>query len=263
MSKAHFLTVDIKDHIACVTIARPPVNALNIELAKEMTAAFLELKNNPEVRVVVITSALKVFIAGADIAMMKRMADTNNVGEMLEFDRQLQFANTILEDMAKPTIAVINGHAMGGGTEMALFCDFRYIAKKATMGLPEINLGLLPGIGGIQKLVRLIGRTKALRLMLQGSAISAQEALSLGLVEEVCSLEKLMDSAMELAKVLAQQAPIAVGEIKQCVNAAAEMDREASLKCDVHSLSKLFITLDAGEGLRAFLEKRSPKFKGQ
>jgi enoyl-CoA hydratase/carnithine racemase len=256
------LTIDIKEHVACVTLNRPPVNALNIELAKELTSAFLQLKNDTEVRAVVITSACKVFVAGADITMMKGITETKDLGKMLDFDRRLQYANSILEDMAKPTIAVINGHSMGGGTELALFCDFRFIAETATIGLPEINLGLLPGAGGIQKIVRLIGKSKALRLMLQGKALSAKEALTLGLVEEVCTAENLLDSAMELARNLAQRAPVAVAEIKRCVNAAQELERGSSLAYDVRGLGELFVTQDAVEGLKAFLEKRSPDFKG-
>jgi len=256
------LTIDIKDHIACVTINRSPVNALNNELAKELTAAFLNLKNDPEVRVVVITSSRKVFVAGADIAMMNGITESKDLGEMLDFDRRLQFSNSILEDMPKPTIAVINGHSMGGGTELALFCDFRFIAETATIGLPEINLGLLPGAGGIQKIVRLIGRTKALRIMLQGDALSAQEAYNIGLVEEVCPAENLMDSAMQLAQDLAQRAPVAVAEIKKCVNAALELERDSSLAYDVRGLGELFVTQDAGEGLKAFLQKRPAIFKG-
>jgi len=256
------LTIDIIDHIACVTMNRPPVNALNNELAKELTAAFLDLKNDPEVRAVVITSSRKVFVAGADIVMMKGITETKDLGEMLDFDRRLQFANSILEDMPKPTIAAINGHSMGGGTELALFCDFRFIEETASIGLPEINLGLLPGAGGIQKIVRLIGRTKALRLMLQGNALSAQEAFNLGLVEEVCTAENLMDSAMELARDLAVRAPVAVAEIKKCVNAALELERDSSLAYDVRGLGELFVTQDAGEGLKAFLEKRSAMFRG-
>lgn len=262
MSIFQFLTIDIKDHIACVTMNRPPVNALNDGLAKELTAAFLNLKNDPEVRVVVITSGLKVFVAGADIAMMREITETKNLGQMLAFTRGLQFVNSILEDMAKPTIAVINGDSMGGGTELALFCDFRFIEEKATMGLPEINLGLLPGAGGIQKIVRVVGRTKALRLMLQGKALSAQEALSIGLVEEVCPTENLMNSAMELAQDLAQRAPVAVAEIKKCVNTAMELERDSSLMYDVRGLGQLFVTQDAEEGLIAFLEKRPARFKG-
>lgn len=262
MSAFQFLTVKVKDHIACVTMNRAPVNALNDELAKELATAFLDLKNDPEVRVVLLTSGQKVFVAGADIAMMKEITKTKDLSKMLDFDRQLQFANSILEDMTKPTIAVINGPSMGGGTELALFCDFRFIAETATMGLPEINLGLLPGAGGIQKIVRAIGRSKALRLMWQGNTLSAQEALGLGLVEEVCTADKLMDSALELARDLAGRAPIAIAEIKKCVNSALEMEREASLACDVRGLGAVFVTQDAGEGLKAFLEKRSPSFKG-
>jgi enoyl-CoA hydratase/carnithine racemase len=241
---------------------RPPVNALNNELAMELATAFLDLKNDPEVRAVVITSSRKVFVAGADIAMMKGITENKDLSAMLEFDRRLQFANSILEDMPKPTIAAINGHSMGGGTELALFCDFRFIAETATMALPEINLGLLPGAGGIQKIVRIIGRTKALRLMLQGNALSAQEAFDLGLVEGVCTGENLMDTAMELARNLAQKAPVAVAEIKKCVNAALELERDSSLAYDVQGIGKLIMTQDAGEGLKAFLEKRPAVFKG-
>lgn len=262
MNAFKLITVDIKDHVACVTLNRPPVNALSNELAMELVSAFLNLKNNPDVRVVVITSSQKVFVAGADIAMMKGITETKDLGRMLDYDRRLQFANSILQDMSKPTIAAINGHSMGGGTELALFCDFRFIAEKATMGLPEINLGLLPGAGGIQQIVQLIGRTKALRLMLQGKALSAQEALSLGLVEKVCTPETLLESAMELARDLAQKAPIAIAEIKKCVNAAMEKTRDSSLMYDVQGLGNLFVTQDAEEGLKAFLEKRPATFKG-
>lgn len=262
MNAFQLITVDIKDHIACVTMNRPPVNALNNELAKELATAFLDLKNDSEVRAVVVTSSRKVFVAGADIAMMKGITETKDLSGMLEFDRRLQFANSLLEDMPKPTIAAINGHSMGGGTELALFCDFRFISETATMALPEINLGLLPGAGGIQKIVRIIGRTKALRLMLQGNALSAQEALSLGLVEGVCTAENLMDSAMELARDLAQRAPVAVAEIKKCVNAALELERDSSLAYDVRGIGELIVTQDAGEGLKAFLEKRAAMFKG-
>ena len=262
MNAFKLITIDIKDHIACLTMNRPPVNALSNELAMELVSAFLNLKNDPDVRVVVITSSQKVFVAGADIAMMKGITETKDLGRMLDYDRRLQFANSILQDMPKPTIAAINGHSMGGGTELALFCDFRFIAETATMGLPEINLGLLPGAGGIQQIVQLIGRTKALRLMLQGKALSAQEALGLGLVEKVCTAETLVETAMELARDLAEKAPIAVAEIKKCVNAAMEMTRDSSLMYDVRGLGNLFVTHDAEEGLKAFLEKRTAVFKG-
>lgn len=262
MNAFKLITVQTKDHIALVTMNRAPVNALNNELAMELAAAFLDLKNDPEVRVVVVTSSQKVFVAGADIVMMKEITETKDLGKMLDYDRRLQFANSILEDMPKPTIAVINGHSMGGGTELALFCDFRFIEETATLGLPEINLGLLPGAGGIQKIVRVIGRTKALRLMLQGKALSAQEALSLGLVEEVCTAETLLESAMDLARDLARRAPVAVAKIKKCVNAAMEMERDSSLMYDVRGLGELFVTQDAEEGLKAFLDKRRANFKG-
>lgn len=262
MHKFQLLTSDIKEQIACVTMNRPPVNALSNELAMELASAFVELKNNPDVRVVIITSSQKAFVAGADIAMMKELTETKDLGKMLDYDRRLQFANSILQDMPKPTIAAINGHSMGGGTELALFCDFRFITERATMALPEINLGLLPGAGGIQKIVQIIGRTKALRLMLQGNALSAQEALNLGLVEKVCTAETLMESARELAQDLAQRAPAAVAEIKKCVNAALEMNRDSSLMYDVRGLGELFVTMDAEEGLKAFLEKRPASFKG-
>lgn len=262
MKAFELISVDIKDHIACVTMNRSPVNALSNELAMELTTAFLALRDNPDVRVVVVTSSQKVFVAGADIAMMKGVTETKDFGKLMDYTRRLQFANTILQDMPKPTIAALNGHSMGGGTELALFCDFRFIVEKATMALPEINLGLLPGAGGIQKIIQIIGRTKALRLMLQGNAISAPEALSLGLVEKVCTPENLLESVMELARVLAQKAPLAVAEIKKCVNTAMDMDRDSSLMCDVIGIGKLFASQDGEEGLKAFLERRPANFKG-
>ncbi len=256
------LTVVIKDHIACVTMNRPPVNALSNELAKELTTAFLQLKDDPEVRVIIITSSCKVFIAGADIAMMKEITETHDLREMLDYDRRLQYANTLLEDMPKPTIAAINGHSMGGGTELALFCDFRFITDSATIGLPEISLGLLPGAGGIQKIVRIVGKTKALRMMLMGDALSAKESLNLGLVEEICTSENLMEVVMNFAHELAQRPALAVEEIKKCVNAAMEVERDTSLAYDLRGLGELFKSQDAYEGIHAFIEKRPPIFKG-
>jgi enoyl-CoA hydratase/carnithine racemase len=263
VNKFELITVDIQDRVALVTMNRAPVNALNKELCKELTAAFLELKDDPEVRAVVVTSSCKTFIAGADIAFMKGIAATKDEAEMLHYDRGLQFCNSILEDMPKPTIAAVNGIAMGGGMELALCCDFRFMADNVTMGLPEIKLGLLPGAGGIQKMVRLVGKTKALRAMLQAHDFTAQECLELGLVEEVCPPDKLLDTAMAFAKDLASRAPIAVAEIKKCVIQAQDLPRDASLLADVKGLGVLFMSEDAEEGLKAFLEKRQAIFKGK
>ena len=242
----------IKDvHIAKLIINRPPVNALNDELANELTHALRGLEKDENVRVVVVCRAVEVFIAGADIAMMKELCETKNVNAMLDFDRKLQEANCLLEEMSKPTIAVINGHALGGGFELALWCDFRFIAHNARVGLPEIKLGLLPGAGGIQKLVRIIGYSKALRLMLEGKQLSAIEAYELGLVEQVCSEADLLETAIAFAEAMAKLPVKAVAEIKHCANVAVNEVSLTSLKRDLDGLQVLFETEEAQKGLGA------------
>ncbi len=236
-------------HMAKLVINRPPVNALNDVLANELTHALRVLEKDENVRAVLICSAVEVFIAGADIAMMKELCETKNIDAMLAFDHKLQVSNCLLAEMSKPTIAVINGHALGGGFELALWCDFRFIAHNARVGLPEIKLGLLPGAGGIQKIVRMIGYSKALRLMFEGKQFSATEAYELGLVEQVCSEAGLLETAIAFAEGMAKLPVKAVAEIKHCANVALYGDSLTSLKRDLDGLRVLFETEEAQRGL--------------
>ena len=235
--------------VAKLIINRPPVNALNDELAKELIHALRVLGKAENVRAVMLCSAVQVFIAGADIAMMKEYSETKNINTMLDFGRKLQAANRLLEEMSKPTIAVINGHALGGGFELALWCDFRFICHNARVGLPEIKLGLLPGAGGIQKMVRMVGYSRALRLMLEGKQLSALEAYELGLVEQVCSETDLLETAIAFAEAMAKLPVKAVTEIKNCANVAVNGDSLTSFKRDLDGLRVLFETEEAQKSL--------------
>jgi enoyl-CoA hydratase len=235
--------------VAKLIINRPPVNALNDELANELTHALRVLGKDKNVRVVLVCSVVQVFIAGADIAMMKGYCETKNINAMLDFGRKLQAVNRLLEEMSKPTIAVINGHALGGGFELALWCDFRFIAHNARVGLPEIKLGLLPGAGGVQKMVRMVGYSRALRLMLEGKQLSALEAYELGLVEQVCAEADLLETAIAFAEAMAKLPVKAVTEIKNCANVAVNGDSLTSFKRDLDGLRVLFETEEAQIGL--------------
>ena len=257
----HLEIIITEVNIAKLIINRPPVNALNDELAHELTHVLRVLEKDDNVRVVVVCSGVKVFSAGADIAMMKELCETKNINTMLDFDRKLQVANCLLEEMSKPTIAVINGHALGGGFELALWCDFRFISHNASVGLPEIKLGLLPGAGGIQKIVRMIGYSKALRLMLEGRHLSPIEAYELGLVEQVCSENDLLETVMAFAAELAKLPAKAVAEIKQCAVAAVNEDSLTSFKRDLDGLWALFETEEAQKGLSVSSRGRSNYLK--
>lgn len=260
----HYRWLDITSldgYVGCIRLNRPPVNALNLELVDELVSSLVALRDDDGVRVVVVTSSLPVFVAGADIAMMEQLASAKATGKMMAFLNQLQLVNVLLQDMPKPTIAAINGHAMGGGMEMALSCDFRFATTMARVGLPEIDLGLLAGSGGIQKLVQTVGKSKALEIMWCKPVLTAEEALAAGLVDRVCSPDELMQHVLEFCRTLASRPPLALAEIKRCVNEALEASRDKSLRKDLEGLAALFRTEAALEGLKAFRERRAPSFE--
>jgi enoyl-CoA hydratase len=247
--------------VAVVTISRPKVlNALAAATLDELRHAVVQLTHDDGVRAVVITGAgEKAFVAGADI----REIAAQRPGEAREYARRGQHVFDLIENMGKPVIAAINGFALGGGCELALACTLRVAADTARFGQPEVNLGIIPGFAGTQRLARLVGKGVALDLMLTGRQIDAAEALRIGLVNRVVQAADLMTDARALAGVLAAKAPVAMRYIIEAVNHGFD----APLADAQHLESALFglaaSTSDMREGTSAFLDKRSPSFKGE
>ncbi|MBT1074201.1 enoyl-CoA hydratase/isomerase family protein [Geobacter grbiciae] len=253
-----YITLTKDERVLTISLNRPPTNPLSSEFGKELFNAFSEAERMDDVTVVVITSALeKAFIAGADIKEMAAMGQA----ESEAFSKLLQDANTILERMKKVVIAAINGHALGGGCELAMACDYRFMAAgKALIGLPEAGLGIVPGAGGTQRLPRLVGLAKAKDILLWGKVMGGEEALAIGLVDRIIPAESFMAEVMEFARRLASGAGKALGYIKAAVNEGIELPMEEALAVErKHGLENL-LTHDAREGLTAFGEKRKPNF---
>lgn len=247
-----------EDHIAIITLNRPPMNPLSIELLRDVTTAIEDTKNDPTIRVLIITGAgEKAFAAGADVNVFKGA----NPEKMRKLARVGQRLTRELDDLGIPVIAAINGYALGGGVELAMACDLRIVSENAQLGQPEINLGLIPGWGGCVRLPRLIGETKAMELILTGEMITAKEAQQLGLVNMVVPPEELMSTTIEFAKKLCSKPRIALQQGKNVIKKGVEMNKESALNLEAESFALLFSTYDAQEGIAAFLEKRKPNFK--
>ncbi len=254
------LLLDRVGRVARLTINRPDkLNALNIKTRQELAEALDDLRDDPEVRVVVITGAgEKSFVAGADI---NEFAGRTAVQQRAVMKARNIF--TAAEDFPKPLIAMINGFCLGGGCELALSCDIRLAGERARFGQPEINLGIIPGGGGTQRLTRLIGEGKAMQMILTGGMIDAQEAYRLGLVNEVFPDDQLEAKTMELADQIAEKSPVALAMAKMAVKAAARANLREGLDQEIDLFALCFSSDDKEEGVRAFLEKRKPDFKGR
>jgi enoyl-CoA hydratase len=254
-----FITMETKDRVLTITLNRPPTNPLNGAFGKELFKAFSEAEQMEGVNVVVITSAQeKAFIAGADI---KEMAEQDQA-DAETFSKLLQGANNILNRMRKIVIAAINGHALGGGCELALACDYRLmVSGKALIGLPEAGLGIMPGAGGTQRLPRLVGLSKALDILLWGKTMGPDEALAIGLVDRVIAPESFKEEVTEFARKLASGAGKALGSIKAAVYEGIDHHLEQALAIERRHVAENNKTRDAQEGLRAFIEKRKPVFQ--
>jgi enoyl-CoA hydratase len=249
------------EHVALLTISRPNVlNALNSDTLDELRRAVLDLKHDDTVRVVIITGAGdKAFVAGADINELAVQTPTSG----REHARTGQHVFDLVENLGKPVIAAVNGYALGGGCELAMACTLRIASDAAKFGQPEINLGILPGYAGTQRLSRLVGKGKAMELMLTGGLITADEALRIGLVNRVVPATELMNQTWTLARSLATNAPIAMRYIIDAVNKGLEMPFAEAAVYEATLFGLVASTDDMREGTSAFLEKRKPAFKGK
>ncbi|HJQ31822.1 MAG TPA: enoyl-CoA hydratase-related protein [Pyrinomonadaceae bacterium] len=259
MASYETLLLERRGRVAVITINRPQkLNALNIQTRAEGAAALDELRDDNEIRVVVITGAgEKAFVAGADIAEFE--------GRTAVTQRDVMTARslfTAVDTFPKPVIAMINGFCLGGGCELALSCDIRVASETARFGQPEINLGIIPGGGGTQRLTRLVGEGKAMELILTGDMIDAQHAFNLGLVNLVVPAADLEGRTMELANRIAEKSPIALRMAKEAVKTAARASLDEGLRREIDLFALTFSSADKDEGVRAFLEKRKPDFKG-
>ena len=253
-----FLKVEVKEAVAVVTInSEKALNALNKDVIAELHAFFSSNWMQSDFRCVVLTGVGKAFVAGADIG---ELSELNSAGAALKAEIG-QYLTKTIENFPIPVIAAINGFALGGGCELAMACDIRLASDKAKLGQPEVNLGIIPGYGGTQRLVRLVGRGKAKELIFTGDMIDAAEAHRIGLVDEVYPTEELMDKALKLAgKIAAKSAP-SIKLAKELINRAEEMNLSAGLDLERGYFGVCFGATDAKEGLKAFLEKRKPDFK--
>jgi enoyl-CoA hydratase len=254
------ILVEVKERIGFITINRPEVrNALNKETLDEMVQALQKFQQNDEVGCVVFTgSGDKSFAAGADIGQLrnKTAIDVFTEGSMQEvYDR--------IESFEKPTIAMINGFALGGGCELAMACDIRIASSNAKLGLPELNLSIIPGAGGTQRLTRLVGKGKAIEMILTGKIISGEEAERIGLVSETVEPENLLEKVKEIADKILAKGPLAVKLAKISVQMGAETDMKTGLMLEKLSQAILLNSQDKQEGTSAFLEKRKPNFIGK
>jgi enoyl-CoA hydratase len=254
------ITVEKRGAVAVLTINRPDkLNALNRRVHQEGVAALDELKHDDSVRVVVLTgSGEKAFIAGADI---KEFQDQTPVTQRDLFHEKTLFNS--IDTFPKPVIAMINGFCLGGGNELALACDLRICSENAKFSQPEINLGLIPGGGGTQRLTRLLGEGRAMEIMLSGDMIDAQTAYNFGLVNHVHPAAELEEKTIELANKIAEKAPIALQLAKEAVKFASRSNLDEGLRREVDLFALCFSTEDKKEGVAAFLEKRKPVFKGK
>ncbi len=255
---------EVKNQIGYITIDRPKVlNALNQETVEELYQIFTTVQQTPDIRVVIMTgSGDRSFVSGADINMLKELASGNAIIGKAFAERGHQLLN-LIEHSRQPVIAAVNGFALGGGCELAMACHLRIASEKARFGQPEINLGLFPGFGGTQRLPRLIGKGRALELMLTGEMIDAQEAYRIGLVNKVTTPEALLPTAESLARLLVSKAPLALQSILEAVNHGLNGTLEEGLHLEASLFGLICTTEDMREGTTAFLEKRQAVFKGK
>jgi enoyl-CoA hydratase len=254
------LLIQIENNICTITINRPDkLNALNKTVINELSAAIDEVYSNPDIRTAIITGAgAKAFVAGADISEFLEL----NAGQGEELARRgQQLVFDKIENCPKPVVAAVNGFALGGGCELALACHFIYASENAKFGQPEVNLGLIPGYGGSQRLTQLIGRNRSMELLMTGNMITAKEAMEYGMVNKVTGAEELLPKVKETLLLIQSKAPVAISKVIECVN---NFDHnQQGYDFEIKKFGECFATEDLKEGASAFLEKRKPNFKGK
>jgi enoyl-CoA hydratase len=253
------LLTSTENNILTITINRPEkLNALNQMVMAELEEAITEIENDQYIRAAIITgSGQKAFVAGADISEFSGLS----IGEGMDLARRGQEIFFKIENASKPIVAAVNGFALGGGCELAMACHFRIASENAQFGQPEVNLGLIPGYGGTQRMVALIGKGRALELLLSGSLIKAETALQYGLVNHVVKQEELLDKTKTLLQNIISKAPLAIAHCIKAVNAGTH--RAHGFDAEVEAFGDCFGTEDMKEGTAAFLERRKPQFKGK
>src|SRR5207245_5178389 len=252
------LVLEREESFAVVTLNRPPANAISEPLIRELNEALNSVRDDDSVRSVIVTgSGDKIFCGGADLG------SAFSGGDIEHF---IRFGNSVMrkiERFPKPVIAAINGHALGGGCEIAMACHLRLLKETARMGQTESNLGIIPGFGGTQRMPRLIGRTKALEFMILGTQIPAPECLAIGLVNRLCKEGETLNDARALARQICKRPPVATRLILEVVDDGLEAPIDQALEMETRAFIKSLRTEDAGEGIQAFFGKREPQFKGR
>lgn len=250
-----------KENISIIKFNRPKaLNAINMEVLKELDEALDEVEADRSLKVLILTGeGDKAFVAGADITYMRDFSPL----EGKEFSVRGQSALFRLESLSIPVIACVNGFALGGGTEIAMACDFVYASEQAKFGQPEINLGIIPGFGGTQRLSRLVGKAMAKELCMTGKMISAQEAKEIGLINKVFPPEKLWEETMKTAGQVASKGKVSIRAVKHCIDRGYDVDLKSGCYLESENFGLCMASPDAKEGMSAFLEKRDPEFKGE
>ena len=254
-----YMDCKIEGNIAVITLNNPPVNALSPEVTAELSATLDELRPNRDVRVLILTATGKIFVAGANIEVFKHL--DRKSGE--EYALAVDDMQRKLEEFDWPVIAAINGHALGGGCELAMACDIRIASSKARFGQPEVTLGVIPGAGGTQRLPRLVPIGKAKKMLYTGEHITADEAERIGLVDLVVEPGTELEEAKKLAEKILKNAPVAVKFAKKCVNRGMQTSLSDGLMLESTLFGELFETSDVKEGVDAFFGKRPADFKGK
>jgi enoyl-CoA hydratase/carnithine racemase len=250
------ITVETKDFVTTVTLNRPPMNSVNLGIREELNQVIKEIEQSKDTRAVIITGAgEKGFCAGMDVSDIANIDKGPNGNDV--YNR--------IDRSSKPFIAAINGHALGGGCELAMACHFRFMTDnpKAAIGCPELNLGIIPGWGGVQRLPKIVGKSKALDLIFFSKRLTSQEAMAVGLVDKVCPAADLMKEAMDYAIAISKRPPLAVSAVLEGMSIGMEKGLDAGLASDNKWIDKLKTSKDAVEGMTAFFEKREPNFKGE